>query len=721
VLLDALVDGDAPDDVKALLLDRSGGNPFFLEELVSLLDESGMVGDAPSPDGAFHDLPDTLRGLVAARLDGLPTNERQTLVNAAVWGRRGPVEALEKMNKEDIGETADVGAALVALAEKEVLVVKARRWAFHSDLVRDVAYGTLTKGDRARKHAGIARYLAEHSGQEPDDRVVDIIAHHYAIAAELAGEMGAVPMVPDDVKDLALRWLTEAANRAEHADMHLVASRLWGQAVELAGPQHEHRTKFLLGRAHALTELRDLAPARVDVSAALADADAAGNRKAVAKALSALGDIEWREGDLESATTTLQRAIAIFEELGDREGVARAHRSLGMADLIVGEYRNARTSLEAALEASRAAEDVRGEAWALQNLAWIAYVDGRPDESEGRLHQSLVLFEQIGDQGGIGWAKGLLAWVKFHLGIPDEAEALIDDVLPDAHKRGDRWGEGMMLVLRAAMRLWSGRTLDAIETGEEALAVFREIDDRFGEFQALAPLGRALVAAGRVDEGFRILEGLLELEGAGDDLRKLAQTVVASAAVQVGEPTRLPAELICAFQEATAPATLGEGERVVALGLAALQRGDVADAVAWLEGVAEIEKDNPYAMSALAMALLAAGRADEVADAVATTWGSPRATYLDRARASLAAALAAGRAGDRDAAAEALAVVDGALDPTQDVVSQALAALGEAEVWASLGDPRAPALRSDAEARLQSWGLTGTGWSTVYALAAATA
>ncbi len=79
-----------------MLLDRSGGNPFFLEELVAL------VGDAElSPEvggvGTLGDLPDTLRGLVAARLDGLDPAERGTLEDAAVWGRSGPTKALAMM------------------------------------------------------------------------------------------------------------------------------------------------------------------------------------------------------------------------------------------------------------------------------------------------------------------------------------------------------------------------------------------------------------------------------------------------------------------------------------------------------------------------------------------------------------------------------------------------------------------------------------------------
>src|SRR5207249_10495447 len=95
-MLSALVEGDVPADLRDVLLDRSGGNPFYLEELVSLLSEAGMVGEGRASSGRTE-LPDTLRGLVVARLDGLTLDEHRTLDDAAVMGRRGSTEALRIM------------------------------------------------------------------------------------------------------------------------------------------------------------------------------------------------------------------------------------------------------------------------------------------------------------------------------------------------------------------------------------------------------------------------------------------------------------------------------------------------------------------------------------------------------------------------------------------------------------------------------------------------
>ena len=197
-LLDALVPGDVAVEVRAALLDRSGGNPFFLEELVALIGDSDLAGAALASRagaGALGDLPDTLRGLVAARIDGLTRAERGTLEDAAVWGRSGPVMAIAKMAEALRGaDDREVEAVLSGLADKEILRIDDGHWSFRSDLIREVAYGTLTKADRARRHCGIASYMSNVVADkiDADERLVDVVAFHYGAAAELSAELGPV-------------------------------------------------------------------------------------------------------------------------------------------------------------------------------------------------------------------------------------------------------------------------------------------------------------------------------------------------------------------------------------------------------------------------------------------------------------------------------------------------------------------------------------------------
>lgn len=158
-LLTHLVGGPVAPDVAEALLDRSGGNPFFLEELVSLLD-----AESAAEPGRVATLPDTLRGLVAARLDDLSPEARALVQDASVIGQRGPMGGLREMMRQ-LGRSGDTDALVAELVADEVLEVDGELWAFRSDLVREVAYQTITKADRAKSHLGIATFIESRAGE----------------------------------------------------------------------------------------------------------------------------------------------------------------------------------------------------------------------------------------------------------------------------------------------------------------------------------------------------------------------------------------------------------------------------------------------------------------------------------------------------------------------------------------------------------------------------
>ena len=130
------------------LYDRSGGNPLFLEELAELV----------ACGGETDQLPDSLRALVAARLDELPADQRAMLDNAAVLGSSGSYGGLVEFGQALGQNTAR--SLLDALADAGLLEVEGGWWRFRSASVREVAYHMITKADRARRHVGVAKAMA---------------------------------------------------------------------------------------------------------------------------------------------------------------------------------------------------------------------------------------------------------------------------------------------------------------------------------------------------------------------------------------------------------------------------------------------------------------------------------------------------------------------------------------------------------------------------------
>ena len=143
--------------------------------------------------GETDQLPDSLRALVAARLDELPPDQRAMLDNAAVLGSSGSYAGLVEFGQA-LGQNTS-RSLLDALADAGLLEVEGGWWRFRSASVREVAYHTITKADRARRHIGVAKAMTAdaHYASRPD-----VVAHHWATAAELAGELGGgrLPGIP---------------------------------------------------------------------------------------------------------------------------------------------------------------------------------------------------------------------------------------------------------------------------------------------------------------------------------------------------------------------------------------------------------------------------------------------------------------------------------------------------------------------------------------------
>lgn len=751
-LLTALLGHDLAPDLRETLLDRSGGNPFFLEELV-LLVQSASNGDGSGGDGAADDaghdhagqdgagaptrLPDTLRGLVAARLDGLSVDERTVVQDAAVLGRRSSVGALRRMT-EAMGQAVDVPAAVASLVAKDLFTLDGGSLSFRSDLVREVAYGALTKADRAHRHVGIAEWIEAHAPGQFTDDLVDRLANHYGVAADLVAELGHVELVPADVRARAVRWTGEAAERATRGQVLPMAVHLYTRALELAGPgPSPERLALLLGRSRVQADRWELGEARADVEAARAEADALHDEVGEALALTRLGDVEQKEGHPARAVGTLSEAVARLERLGDDAGRAEALRLRGMAEMFQGSFAAAEESVAAACTAFHDSDDCRGEAWALQNLAWIAFVTGRVDLADERLQTALATFRELDDPVGTAWATGLLGFVRFHQNRRSEAQAIVGPVLEQALAHDDRWAAAMMTVLSASLHLWNGETDAAVERASEAEEGFTALRDGFGWSQAVAPLVRAQIMSGRTAEGLGALAALRHAaEAAGNaELQDLAELVGVAAGVQLGDPDLALGAVAGSPSGAGATdggpephfQSLGDETRRLSVGVARLQLGDVHAAAAELLALMDagvsgegqpVGEVAPESVGPLAMVLAAVGRVDDAVDLAGAPLDPERATYLDRAMAQVALGLALTRRGgpdDHDHARRALVEARALVDATQDRLGQAVIRLAEVHAQRAWLDPQAPEAERLVNGRLEALGVEAAGWSTAFA------
>ncbi len=712
-LLDILATGPMEQRLRDVLLDRSGGNPFYLEELVTLTEASGADHETVLATGT--ELPSTLRGLMSARIDGLTTAEQLTLEDAAVWGSSGPIEALRRLSEGTRG-IADIDPVVASLESKEIITFDGETWAFRSDLVREVAYSRLTKSDRLQRHLGIASYLElAFGGRFIDDGFVETVARHYYEAARLAMEPGASSLVAD-LDERALRWVLEAARRAEQTAAWPLAERLYTQGLELAtdGPYDSQRLSCLLGRSHVRSEQWRFDAARVDARRARELAEAAGDIGGQAHALVKLGEVDAREGEPGAAEVPLLRAIELFDEVDDVHGRAQARRWLGMAALLRNDNAAAKGPVEASLVDFRTVGDRRGEAWALQNLAWIEFATGRVKDAQKWLDESSTAFIEIGDSGGLAWTLGLQAFVLFFEGRFDEARTLAQQILTETERRGDRWGQGMMLIILGAITLWEGRTNDAIAAGETALSHFESLGDAVGLEQALALVGRAKVMAGEVSEGLALLSRAVDAapNASGESNIQVGMAADAVARVQLGQ-----LELMVDLPWVTAPLadvgddSIGQLELGVAAGLALAMRGEFDDAQVLLQRMTDEDPNSGFAAAAAALVASCCGDLAMTRAFCGRVVAGKRSTYLDR----MMAHVAIGLAGDP----EGFAVAEADVAATDDHLARAIISLArattlEALTALSVVDRGAGEFaRADSDHRWGALGVDPDGWQII--------
>ena len=566
-LVDALIDGLAlPDGLRGVLLEKTEGNPLFVEETVRMLVEQG--------EGAAVRIPDTLQALIAARIDTLPPASRSVLRHGALIGRvfwRGAIL--------DLDPSLDVDAALSDLVDRQLLtreplstLTGEMAFRFRHVLIRDVAYGGLAKSVRATLHRTFAEWLRTRS----QDELVETQAFHLERAASLFAELDG--RVPDDLRAEAADALGRAGRRALEREANRRARRLLLRAIELE-PSLDRR----FCAARAAWRLWELPAASVEMEAVREEAREAGDRTieglalvqiaeialnrnadvsqaralgrealellaaapgdARSEALTLLSGVGWWEGDLGSVERYTAEALEIA-----REAERADLESLALSELAAAHL--ARLELGRAEEVNAAASALAESSGSLSAAAWAARVRGSILLRRGSFEEAAVafrtsrdFFDEIGatpDAARTQQLEGVAVW---QAGDPDRAEQLVREAVRsllsleerakviEAQRtlaelvlakglveEAERWAlsavetVGMQdMMSRANVQMVLGQVRAAQSRDEEAELLFRqaidtlaETDYRNVEPEPLAAYARFLRERGRDDEAAEI-------------------------------------------------------------------------------------------------------------------------------------------------------------------------------------------------------------------------
>jgi len=508
------------DRVRAALLDRAQGNPFFLAELLHLLIDRGALlrrGDRWVLEGEVPSdvLPAGVHAVLAARIDDLEGSAKGVLRDASVVGTRVTLSALEAVGRASgHGDPAIVRRALAQLVERRLLEPSDDSFDFSHTLVRDVAYAGLAKSERARRHAAMALWAQSDPARPAEADLMSAAQGERAL--QLAVEMGLPPDDPSwEARLVSFAALSRLGQAAIGRDDSLAAEHLLARALELDDPSYGPELERVLlspvrvARAQALAALH-----RVDEADALLQSVLAEEHTS-AGALLVLGEIRRRRGDLAGAREAFVSALALGSDTGDEQQVGAALRNLGLLEFFEGRLRDAEERFAQAEELARAVGDAHGIAWALQHLAWSATTRGDYRSALKALEQARALFVELDDPGGMAWVAGTTAFVRLLQGRFHEARELASEVLPLGEQKGERWGVAATLTIDAFAAAELGDVVAAADEAERARARFAETGDAWGQAHALIAAGTSARAAGLPDRAVAFLTQAVEVADTG--------------------------------------------------------------------------------------------------------------------------------------------------------------------------------------------------------------
>ena len=475
-----------PHELRDLIVEGAEGNPFYVEELIKMLIEDGVILIGKDSWRVELDrlaevrVPPTLTGILQARLDSLPQGEKTVLQRASVVGRLFWAAVVAEL-ASDKSEATQVGKLLNDLRNRELIFRRERsafettdEYIFKHALLRDVTYETVLLKLRRVYHMQVAHWLESSAGDRINE-YLSLIARHYELAGETAkavhflrqlGEesfqigafrdavrvferaLALLPAVGHDPvqgtsnappdADLAERamLLVNLGNAYNRLGDYLVAMQHLEQGLALArqGKESQAEIEALNRLAQMASEQGNYEKAQRYLDQVLQLAREQDDLNCVASTLSMLSTIAWRWGDLEQAEECCHESLDIYRELGDRRRITAMLNVLGILTTLQEKYEQAEQYYEQSLRMAKESDDRPIVADILNNLGYLYHHStGHLEKAKQCYEESLQIARETDHRHGVTSTSANLGQLHILLGKHQVAwgylrEALLQSV-----------------------------------------------------------------------------------------------------------------------------------------------------------------------------------------------------------------------------------------------------------------------------------------------------
>ena len=437
-----LESGEIMPEIRQLIMSRSAGNPLFMEEFTHTLLENGTIEKMDnryilSRDVSEVQVPDTIQGIIAARMDRLEDNLKRTMQVASVIGREFAFKLLQTVieMREDLKVTLLNLQGLEFIYEKNLF--PELEYIFKHALTQEVAYNSLLQKRRKEIHENIGQAIEEIYSERLEE-FYEMLAYHFAKSE-------------NSIK--ALEYLRLAADKASQSFAHIAAVALLEEAfshaeqlidqerdsvcLDLVTRQAE--SLFYLGRRQEALENLDRhehrleglqAPriaseyyltfsliygfqgerdqALLNAQRALEEAEKAENAEALGKAYAILSNEKWFAGSLEQSIADSEQAVRFLEQTEERTFLGMALYTLGIATISYGDFDRATKAATRLDEIGEMIGNPRYKTNGALILGWQSTMGGEWDEGIEHYNRALSLapdlFETAIIVGYLGFA-----------------------------------------------------------------------------------------------------------------------------------------------------------------------------------------------------------------------------------------------------------------------------------------------------------------------------
>jgi len=470
-----------PQALRERILEHAEGNPFYMEEIIrSLIDSESIVRDdagtywratRPVEDIA---IPDTLQGVLMARIDRLEEDARRVLQMASVIGRIFPYRVLVAIAHEAV----ELRPHLSALQREEMIRERMRvpelEYIFKHHLTQEAAYNGLLRRERRLFHRQVAEAL-ERLFPDRIEEQLGLLAHHW----EAAGE-----------RDKAVEYLRRAGEQAAAQYASAEAVGYFSRALDLT-PREDlaARYELLLAREGVYYAQMALDAWGQDLATLQEMAEDLGNDRHRAQVALHRAYHAYQSADYPASITAAQRAIDLARAIHEVGIEAEAYIRWGVALGFQGRLRASLARKRQALRLARASHLRRVEGAVLYEIGWHRWMKGNLASAMVCFQRSLRILREVGDRRSEGEALRWLGRASDFQGDYDQARAYLEESTRVFREMGSRWEETKSLTSIGRVYHGLGDYDRARAYYDRCLQVSREVGARREEAYVLSDLG----------------------------------------------------------------------------------------------------------------------------------------------------------------------------------------------------------------------------------------